>query len=401
MYFKNVLWTPDDPILGLLDVFKQDQRKDKINLIVGVYRDELGNTPILEAVKLAEHHIVKNESTKTYIGIAGSPEFCDNTKKLILGENHFLIKNECIQSIQTPGGSGALRLAADFFYIKNPSTKIHLSNPTWENHDNVFTKAGLKIGYYPYYDAVNKGIRFDELIDYLNNVSSNDVVLFHTCCHNPTGYDFNEKQWKIITEKATERGFLVLFDFAYQGMGNSFETDSLPIKIYAEKNPNFMITYSCSKNFGIYNERTGALLVAAEKSEQAKNVLSQLKLCARGNYSNPPSHGASIVNTILANPELKIKWSLELNSMCQRIKQCRELFLDAIKKYAPEKDFSFIGRQKGMFSYSSLTKEQVMELRDKHGIYMLLSGRMNVASINSKNIDRIASSIAMAAQRTN
>ncbi len=393
MIFKDVTWTPDDPILGLFDVFKKDPRQDKINLIVGVYKDAEGNTPILESVKLAEKHLFQNEKSKTYVGIAGSIEYCELVKRLILGKNHELIKEQCVEAIQTPGGSGALRLAADFIHGFNPKSKVHLSNPTWENHANVFCHAGVETLYYPYYDPVTKGVKFDELTSYLNNVPYGDVVLFHACCHNPTGTDLSEEQWKVVSDIASKKKFLVFFDFAYQGMGNSMDEDSFAIKTFAKKNRDFLVSYSCSKNFAIYNERAGALMVSAEKAEEARNVISQIKLCARGNYSNPPSHGAAVVTTVLTNPDIKRLWEQELISMCGRIKTYRQMFVDTLKLYGADRDFCFITKQKGMFSYSSLTQEQVMKLREDYGVYMLLSGRMNIASLNHHNIDKVCLSI--------
>jgi len=393
MIFKDVVWTPDDPILGLFDIFKKDPRQDKINLIVGVYKDADGNTPILESVKLAEKHLFQTEKSKAYIGISGSVEYCELVKSLVFGKNHEFIKEQCVEAIQTPGGSGALRLAADFIHGFNPKAKVHLSDPTWDNHANVFYHAGIETVYYPYYDPETKGVKFDELTSYLKKVPDGDVVLFHACCHNPTGTDLDEEQWQVIADIAAKKKFLVFFDFAYQGMGSSMSDDSFAIKIFAKKNRDFLISYSCSKNFAIYNERTGALLVAAEKSEEAKNVMSQIKLCARGNYSNPPSHGAAVVNTILNTPDFKRLWEQELVTMSGRIKTYRQIFVDTLKLYGANRDFSFITKQKGMFSYSSLTQEQVMKLRDDYGVYMLLSGRINIASLNHHNIDKVCVSI--------
>ncbi|HBM16156.1 MAG TPA: aromatic amino acid aminotransferase [Lentisphaeria bacterium] len=393
MFFKDVVWTPDDPILGLFDIFKKDPRQDKVNLIVGVYKDAEGNTPILESVKLAEKYLFENEKSKAYLGISGSVEYCELVKRLVLGNDHDLIKEGCVEAIQTPGGSGALRLAADFLYENNPKAKIHLSDPTWDNHANVFHHAGLEIAYYPYYDTETKGIKFDELISYLKKVPNGDVVLFHACCHNPTGTDLNEEQWKEISRLSSKKKFLVFFDFAYQGMGDSMEEDSFAIRIFAEENRAFMAAYSCSKNFAIYNERTGALVISAEKPEHARNVMSQLKLCARGNYSNPPSHGAAVVTTVLKIPEIRSLWKQELIAMCGRIKTYRQIFVDTLKNYGSKRDFSFITKQKGMFSYSSLSHEQVMKLREDYGVYMLLSGRINIASLNHHNLDRVCTSI--------
>lgn len=392
--FDNIKLALPDSILGLNDSFKQEKNPNKINLGVGVYKDEQGNTPVLSVVKEAEKLLLTEEYTKSYLPISGSLEYCEKVKMLIFGEKHWVITDNKAATVQSIGGTGALRIAADFIKKFFPKAKVWVSNPTWENHINLFSDVGLQTETYPYYDNSVNWLNFEKLTSTLIKIPAGDVVVFHACCHNPTGIDFTKEQWEQISEIAKKQSFLPLFDFAYQGFGNGLIDDARAIDVFAKKIPNFMIANSFSKNFGLYNERIGALTVVAESTKQMERVLSQLKICIRRSYSNPPVHGAAIINKILSVPAFKTKWENELAEMRDRIKIYRNLLVETLKAKGVEKDFSFIKKQKGMFSYTSLTNKQVQKLRSKYAIYMVDSGRINLAGINKNNIERLCDAIA-------
>ena len=392
--FEKIELAQADPILGLNDAFKKDPNPGKINLGVGVYKTEEGDTPVLECVKKAEKIILDTEKTKNYLGIQGIDEYCSLVRELVFGKSSEILNAKRAVTAQTPGGTGALHVAADFIHKFFPQAKIWISDPTWENHVKIFSSVGIETQTYPYYDPSLKGLNFEKFKNTISEVPREDVVLFHACCHNPTGTDFSGTQWQEIANIAAKKGFSVLFDFAYQGFGNGLDEDATGIRIFTEKNKNFFVATSYSKNFGVYNERAGALTVVAESSTQADHVLSQLKLCARTNYSNPPAHGATIVTTILLSPELRNLWEKEVSEMRNRINNYRKLFVETLKTKSVKQDFSFIINQRGMFSYTGLTKEQVAKLRDKYAIYMVSSGRINVAGLNKKNIGKVCDAIA-------
>ncbi len=392
--FKHVKKAPADPIFGLNEAFKNETSPNKINLVVGVYKNEDGDTPILECVKKAEKILLEKEKTKSYLSIQGTEEYTNTVKELILGKGSSVLAANRAATVQSPGGTGALRIAADFIHKFLPKSKIWLSDPTWENHRQVFNSAGIETAFYPYYNAKTKWLYFDGLIETLLKIPSRDVVLFHACCHNPTGVDISKDQWEVIAKIAFERGFLVLFDFAYQGFGNGLDEETVAIRLFADKIKNFMISNSFSKNFGLYNERVGALTVVTENSDEAEKVLSQLKICIRVNYSNPPGHGSSIVTTIISNTELKKLWMDELKEMRDRIHDYRQKLVNTLKEKGVKQNFDFIMKQRGMFSYTGLTPEQVNKLREKYALYMVSTGRINLAGINAKNIDKIAQAIS-------
>ena len=392
--FKNIEKAPPDAILGLNEAFKNERSSLKITLGVGVYRDEYGNTPILESVKKAEKIILDQEKTKNYLPIEGSEEYTSKVKELVFGKNSHLINNKRVVTVQSSGGTGALRIAGDFLHKFFPRSKIWLSDPTWENHKQVFNSAGMNTDTYPYYDKNSKWLDFNGICEKLNNIPSEDIVLFHAACHNPTGIDPNKEEWVKISNIVSEKNLLVLFDFAYQGFGNGLDEDAYAVRLFADKVKNFMVANSFSKNFGLYNERVGGLSVIANTPEEAENILSQLKICIRTLYSNPPNHGASIVSTILNDPDLHKQWLNELKVMRDRINHCRKLFVDELKSHGIKENFDFVLKQKGMFSYSGLTSEQVKTLKEKYALYMVSSGRINLAGINDRNIARIAQAIA-------
>lgn len=392
--FEHVEKAPADPILGLNEAFKNETSPNKINLGVGVYKNENGDTPILECVKKAEKIILEREKTKSYLSIQGSDEYANIVKELIFGKENPVLTANRAATVQSLGGTGALRIAADFIHKFLPKAKVWLSDPTWENHKQIFNYSGIETVFYPYYNAKTKWLCFDGLVEALLKVPSTDVVLFHACCHNPTGVDISKEQWETVAKIVSARGFLVLFDFAYQGLGNGLDKDAFAIRLFADRIKNFMVSNSFSKNFGLYNERVGALTVVTENSDIAETILSQLKICIRANYSNPPAHGSSIITTIMSDPELNKLWLAELTEMRGRIQNYRQKLVNALKEKGVKQNFDFIMKQRGMFSYTGLTPEQVNTLREKYALYMVNNGRINLAGINSKNIDKIAQFIS-------
>ena len=392
--FQHIDKAPADPILGLNEAFKNEKNPAKINLGVGVYKNEAGDTPVLECVKKAEAVMLSKEKTKSYLPIDGTPEYTKIVKELIFGKESELISSKRIATIQSPGGTGALRIGADFTKKFFPKADIWISDPTWANHSHLFSEAGITVHNYPYYCPKAKWLDFENMKKVLLQIPAKDVVLLHACCHNPTGVDLTCEQWEEISKIAQTRGFIVFFDFAYQGFGNGFDEDAFAVRLFTGKIKNFLVSNSYSKNFGLYNERVGALSVVTETAEETEKVLSQLKICARVNYSNPPGHGSSIVTTVLSDPELIRLWHQEVAEMRERILAYRLKIVEAIKSKGVKQDFSYIAKQSGMFSYTGLTTEQVKELREKFAIYMVSTGRINLAGLNNKNLDAVASAIA-------
>ncbi|MBG3013837.1 amino acid aminotransferase [Proteus faecis] len=384
--FEKIIAAPADPILGLADSFRSDPRENKINLGIGVYKDETGKTPVLTTVKKAEKYLLENETTKNYLPISGIPEFGNVTQALLFGEQHPIIAEKRARTAQAPGGTGALRIAADFIAQQTTAKRVWISNPTWPNHNNIFQTAGLEICNYDYYDAENHGLDFDGMLASLSNAQAGDVVLFHGCCHNPSGIDPTEEQWRQLATLSAEKGWLPVFDFAYQGFAHGLEEDAQGLRLFAEKNPELIVASSYSKNFGLYNERVGACTIVTKDSDTAEKAFSQAKAIIRANYSNPPAHGASVVTTILSNPELKEEWIEELTTMRERIQRMRQLLVTTLQEKGAKQDFSFIIDQNGMFSFSGLNKEQVERLRAEYGIYIVGSGRINVAGLTLENM---------------
>lgn len=391
--FEKIEMAPADPILGLNDAFKNDKSPAKINLGVGVFKNSNGETPILKSVKKAEKILLDNEKTKNYLSIEGTLEYTTAIKKLIFGEENSVITSGRAVTVQSPGGTGALKIAADFIKKFMPDAEIWISNPSWENHKALFNEVGFTVNNYPYYNYETNRLDFDNLIQQLLSIPSKDVVVLHACCHNPTGIDINTEQWQKVIEIAQERKFLVLFDFAYQGFGKGLEQDAYAIRLASEKLDNFMVANSFSKNFGLYNERVGGLSAVLENNSIAEKILSQLKICIRRNYSNPPSHGAAIVTTILNTPELKNEWESELSEMRESISSNRIKLLEAFKKMGTKKDFSYMSEQQGMFSFTGLSPENVKNLRYIYSVYMTGTGRINLAGLNSKNTDRFVAAV--------
>ena len=392
--FEKVATAPADPILGLTEAFKQDPRPHKINLGVGIYKNEAGETPVLDSVKRAEDLLLKNEKTKSYLSIEGYAAYGRCVQGLLFGEDSEIISSARAVTAQAPGGTGALRTAADFMVKHLGIKRIWVSNPTWANHGNIFTTAGLEVVSYDYYNADSKTMDFDAMVASLGQVAAEDAVLFHGCCHNPTGIDPTAEQWQTLAALAAERQFLTLFDFAYQGFAAGIDEDAKGLRIFAEHNRELLIASSFSKNFGLYNERVGAVTLVANDQQTAQSAFSQIKAGIRANYSNPPAHGAAVVTTILENPELRQQWVGEVAEMRQRIHEMRELFVTTLTDKGASGDFSFITRQNGMFSFSGLSKEQVARLKDEFAVYIVGSGRISVAGMTKSNMDALCKAIA-------
>ncbi|PAV01167.1 aromatic amino acid aminotransferase [Arsenophonus sp. ENCA] len=383
---ENIIAAPADPILGLAESFNADPRKQKINLGIGVYKDESGKTRILSSVKKAEKYLLDNEVTKNYLAISGIAEFATVTQTLLFGNNHPIIAENRARTSQAPGGTGALRIAAEFIAKQTSAQRVWISQPTWLNHQNVFKAAGLTCCHYNYYDAEKHNLDFAGMLSSLEDAKPGDVLLLHGCCHNPTGIDPTPEQWEILSTLAAEKNLLPVFDFAYQGFAKGLDEDAQGLRIFTNKNPEIIIASSYSKNFGLYNERVGACTIVTNNSEQAERAFSQIKSIIRANYSNPPAHGAAIVTTILSDEFLKKEWIEELTTMRQRIQRMRQLFVNTLQEKGVKQDFSFISKQNGMFSFSGLNEEQVTQLREKHAIYAISSGRINVAGLTLENM---------------
>ncbi|MHC5061489.1 MAG: amino acid aminotransferase [Planctomycetota bacterium] len=392
--FEKLEMAPADAILGLTEAFNNDPNPDKINLGVGVYKDESGKTPIFECVKTAEEQILKSETTKSYLPIPGGAEYAAATQQLLFGTGSDIITNGRAGTVQTPGGTGALRIAGEFLRKACPDARLWLSDPTWANHVGIFTEAGFEIEKYPYYDAENKCIDFEAMIDTLKKIPQGDIVLMHGCCQNPTGIDPTIEQWKEILEVASQQKFIPLLDFAYQGLANGIEEDAAGVRLFCDSGLELLIASSFSKNFGLYKERVGALTVVCDSAQTAQKAISHIKIRIRRNYSNPPSHGAAIVSTIMNDRQLRTQWESEVTTIRERIRQMRELFVKTLKEKGVQRDFSFITKQNGMFSFSGLTKDQVNQLREKYSVYIVGSGRINVAGMTPKNMDRLCEAVA-------
>ncbi len=391
--FEKVQIAPPDPILGLTETFKADPNPDKINLSVGVYKDATGKTPILGTVKEAERRILEQEDSKGYLAMTGEPAYCTQVQQLLFGDGHEIIESKRAATAQCPGGTGALRVVGDYLHIVHPGAKIWLSNPTWANHNTIFTAAGLECEKYAYRDAETNGLDFTAMYESIKKIPKGDVILLHGCCHNPTGIDPTPEQWSKIGDLLAKQGVLPLVDFAYQGLADGIGEDRAGLLELVKKSKQMFVCSSFSKNFGLYRERTGALTIVADDEKQANTVMSQVKLRIRYNYSNPPSHGGQIVAVVLSDPELKTRWIEEVAEMRSRINAMRHLFVKTLKAKGVDQDFSSIIEQRGMFSFSGLTKEQVLELREKYSIYIVDSGRINVAGMTPDNMDRLCEAI--------
>mgnify|MGYP001233252530 FL=1 len=391
--FENLKPTKTDPILGLMAAFRNDPRKEKIDLGVGVYMDDSGHTPVMTAVKSAEARLFDEERTKSYQAIPGDSLYNECMMKLLFGDTHEILKTGRVSTLQAPGGSGALRVGAELILRAKTDATIWIGTPSWPNHVPLLGGAGLSIQQYPYYDTNLREIRFDEMMETLKQVPRGDVVLLHGCCHNPTGADLDPSHWEEITELALSKGFIPFIDIAYQGLGKGLEADAYGLRTMASKLPELIIASSCSKNFGLYRERTGSISFISDSSHQAEIVLSQAKAVARQMYSMPPAHGALLVAMILDNETLRLQWQNELEQVRCRIISMRSVLVDRIKNNSAGINFDHIERQSGMFSFLGISAVQLERLRKDYGIYIVSSTRINIAGINSHNINYLSESI--------
>jgi aromatic-amino-acid transaminase len=392
--FAAVEMAPRDPILGLNEQFAADTNPAKVNLGVGVYYDENGKLPLLKCVQEAERLMMEAPKARGYLPIDGIADYDKAVQSLVFGADSAVLKAGRVATVQALGGTGGLKLGADFLKRLNPAAQVLISDPSWENHRALFESAGFVVQQYPYYDAAARGINFDGMLAALNAAAAGSVVVLHACCHNPTGYDITPAQWQQVVDVVKARGLVPFLDMAYQGFGEGIAEDGAVIGQFIASGMDFFVATSFSKSFSLYGERVGALSVVCESKDEAARVLSQLKRVIRTNYSNPPIHGAQVVAMVLTTPALRTMWEGELAAMRVRIKQMRQALQDKLGSAGIRQDMSFITRQKGMFSYSGLGKEQMQRLRSEFGIYGVDSGRICVAALNLKNIDAVVSAIA-------
>lgn len=391
--FSAVEMAPRDPILGLNEAFNADTRTNKVNLGVGVYCDEEGRIPLLRAVVEAETIRAAQHVSRGYLPIDGIAAYDQAVQKLLFGNDSPLIAAGRVITTQAVGGTGALKIGADFLKQLLPNAVVAISDPSWENHRALFETAGFPVQNYRYYDAATHDVNRAGLLDDLNALPSGSIVVLHACCHNPTGVDLSPADWKNVLEVVKAKGHVPFLDMAYQGFGDGIDEDAAAVRLFAESDLTFFVSSSFSKSFSLYGERVGALSIVSESKEESARVLSQVKRVIRTNYSNPPTHGASIVAAVLNSPVLRAQWEEELAEMRLRIRGMRTQMVDLLAKNAPQRDFSFVGRQRGMFSYSGLTVEQVTRLRSEFGIYALDTGRICVAALNQSNIDVVTKAI--------
>lgn len=389
--FESLQPAPADAILGLITEHRNDPRPEKIDLGVGVYRNAAGVTPILDVVKKAEHSLVGTQTSKAYIGTAGDPEFNAVMQTLAFADS---VPDDRLATIQTPGGSGSLRVAAGLLLRAREDTTVWVSDPTWNNHVPLLSGAGLKLNSYRYYDHESHSIRFDEMLDTLRSAPQGDVVLLHACCHNPSGVDPSEDQWRAITDLVVERELLPFIDMAYQGFARNLATDAFAVRHMAANVPEMIVSTSCSKNFGLYRDRVGTLVMLAPDAKIRDATSSQANSAVRTIYSVPPDHGAAVVRIILNDAELRAQWVDELGRMRDRLSGMRALLHEALKEKVPGRDFSHLVNANGMFCFLGVTPEQVERLKQEFGVYMVSSSRINVAGITSANVDYLADAIA-------
>jgi len=396
--FTAVEMAPRDPILGLNEQFAADTNPNKVNLGVGVYFDDNGKLPLLECVQAAEKTMMAHPSARGYLPIDGIAAYDTAVKHLVFGADSEPVTSGRIATVQGLGGTGGLKVGADFLRHLNPKAKVLISDPSWENHRGLFTNAGFTVETYAYYDASKKDINFDGMLASLNASPAGTVVVLHACCHNPTGYDITPEQWDKVVDVVKAKDLTAFLDMAYQGFGHGIQEDGAVIQKFVAAGLNFLVSTSFSKSFSLYGERVGALSVVCKDKEECGRVLSQLKIVIRTNYSNPPIHGGAVVAAVLGNPELRALWEKELGEMRVRIKAMRQKMVDGLRAAGVKQDMGFITRQIGMFSYSGLTKDQMVRLRNEFGVYGTDTGRMCVAALNNKNIDHVCASIAKVVQ---
>jgi aromatic-amino-acid transaminase len=392
--FNAIEMAPRDPILGITEAFNADKNPNKVNLGVGVYYDDNGKVPLLECVSKAEAQLMAKATPRTYLPIDGLAMYDKAVQELVFGADSAVVTEKRAITAQALGGTGALKLGADFLKRFSPESQVWISDPSWENHRALFESAGFTVNAYPYYDPATRGVNFAGMLKALKEMPQGAIVLLHACCHNPTGADLTEEQWTEVIQVVTQRGLIPFLDMAYQGFGDGIDADGQVVRRFADAGGPLFVSNSFSKSFSLYGERVGALSIVAVSAEEAARVLSQLKRVIRTNYSNPPIHGGQVVATALSTPELRKVWEDELAGMRVRIREMRQTLVTKLKEKAPNHNFDFVIQQRGMFSYSGLTKEQVGRLRDEFSIYAIDTGRICVAALNSRNIDTVVSAIA-------
>jgi aromatic-amino-acid transaminase len=391
---SGIEMAPKDPILGVTEAYNADIRPHKVNLGVGVYCDDTGKVPVLESVRRAEQQLAQSPLPRNYLPIDGLPAYDRAVQDLLFGSSSAAVKEGRVVTVQTLGGTGGLKVGADFLRRVSPGARLWISDPSWENHRALFEYAGYSVDAYPYYHAPTHGVDFDALIRTLRGLSAGSIVVLHACCHNPTGVDLSQAQWENVIAAVNERGLVPFLDIAYQGFADGLDADAWAVRRFAESCPVVFISSSFSKSLSLYGERVGALSIVTASANEAARALSQLKRVIRTNYSNPPTHGGQTVATVLTTPELRTLWERELGAMRDRIKAMRRGLVDKIRAIRADFDFSFVVEQRGMFSYSGLSREQVRRLREEHAVYAIDSGRICVAALNSRNIDHVAHAIA-------
>jgi len=391
---STVPMAPSDPILGVTEQYVKDTNPKKVNLGVGVYYDYNGKVPVLECVKRAEAERLKAAPPFSYLPIDGLAAYDRAVQQLVFGQDSRLLKEKRVVTIQALGGTGGLKIGADFLRQITPSSEVWISDPSWENHRQLFEAAGFTVRNYPYYDPKTKGLNFRGMLDGLNGIPAGAIVVLHACCHNPTGVDLTEPQWREVLAIVQRRGLIPFLDLAYQGFADGLDPDAFAARLFGEAMSPVLLSSSFSKSFSLYGERVGAFSIVTSSDEESARVLSQLKRIVRTNYSNPPTHGSQLAATVLASPELRAMWDQELGAMRDRIKSLRLDLVAKIKERAPKAEFGHVIAQRGMFSYSGLTKDQVLRLRKDYSIYAIETGRICVAALNSKNVDYVAEAIA-------
>jgi len=390
----KVQMAPKDPILGVTETYNADKNPNKVNLGVGIYYDDTGKVPVLECVRRAERQIAEAASPRAYLPIDGLAAYDAAVQALVFGADHPALKEKRVVTVQALGGTGGLRIGADLLKRIAPQSTVWISDPSWENHQALFEAAGFTVKAYPYYEPVSHGVKFAEMQSALQSLPAGSIVVLHACCHNPTGVDLAPDQWKAVLDTVRSRGLVPFLDLAYQGFADGIDPDAAPVRQFAAAGGPVFVSSSFSKSLSLYGERVGAFSLVADSADEAARALSQLKRLVRTNYSNPPTHGGKVATTVLTTPELRALWEQELGGMRNRIREMRKQFVEKLRQRLPNRDFGFVMRQRGMFSYSGLTKDQVTRLREEFSVYAIDTGRICVAALNSRNIDHVVNAVA-------
>ncbi|OGA21858.1 MAG: aromatic amino acid aminotransferase [Betaproteobacteria bacterium RIFCSPLOWO2_02_FULL_67_26] len=393
-FLAGVEMAPRDPILGVTEAFNADSNPSKVNLGVGVYYDDNGKVPVLECVRRAEQKLAESPLPRNYLPIDGLQAYDRAAQELLFGAGSAVLRDQRVVTVQTLGGTGGLKVGADLLRRLNRGAGLWISDPSWENHQALFDYAGFQVQAYPYYDAATHGVKFDAMVGALNKLPAGSIAVLHACCHNPTGVDLSPEQWERVIEAVNARGIVPFLDLAYQGFAEGLDADAAAVRRFAQACPVVFVSSSFSKSLSLYGERVGALSIVTESADMAARTLSQLKRVIRTNYSNPPTHGGQAAVMILTTPELRALWDKELGEMRERIKTMRRQLVEKIRAIRSDFDFSFVIRQRGLFSYSGLNREQVKRLREEYALYAIDSGRICVPALNSRNVDYVARAVA-------